>query len=129
VVHSGHSLHPKWGGIKFAVQYTDAAGRQWKQHYGGKIERVLTTDPVPVRKADRFQPVPQVRRITAEEVRVFDGQLGLPFLDQEYDADADIQANAQSIVAKWEPVRRVGTLDIDADLNGMADGRVWLALS
>jgi hypothetical protein len=50
---------PVW----FAVQYTDAAGRQWKQHFGGQIERVITTQavPAPPRKADSVQPQSQLR--------------------------------------------------------------------
>ncbi|KAA0102596.1 hypothetical protein CIW47_24530 [Mycolicibacterium sp. P1-5] len=123
------TLHTfNWAGISFAVHYTDAAGRQWKQHFGGKIERVLTTDPVPVRKADRFQPLPQVRRITAEEVRVID-QNGPPYLAQDYDDAADLKASAQDIVSTWEPVCRVGALDIDTELSGLPEGSVWLVVS
>jgi hypothetical protein len=37
-----------WQRVKFAVEYTDAAGQRWKQHLGGHIERVLATNAVPV---------------------------------------------------------------------------------
>ncbi|WP_231109938.1 hypothetical protein, partial [Mycobacterium avium] len=40
--------------VQFAVEYADAAGNQWKQHLGGKIERMFPTDAVPVRPPDRF---------------------------------------------------------------------------
>ena len=64
-----------WQRVMFAVEYTDAAGQRWRQHLGGRIERVLRSEAVPVREADRFQPVPQIRTLTPEERRELGGPI------------------------------------------------------
>lgn len=98
-----------WRKVKFAVDYTDASGQRWKQHLGGRIERVLTTDAVPVRAADRFQPTPQIQLLSPEESRKLGGRFarGLPE-DKEADL-AEIRAIGPFLVATWKGVRRVGT--------------------
>lgn len=98
-----------WRKVKFAVDYTDAAGQRWRQHLGGRIERVLTTDAVPVREADRFQPTPQIRILSPEERRELGGKFaeGLPE-DKEADL-AEMRAIGPALVATWTGVRRVGT--------------------
>jgi hypothetical protein len=58
-----------WRGVKFAVEYTDAGGRRWRQPLGGQIERVFTSKAIPVREADRFQPQQQIRKISDLEAR------------------------------------------------------------
>jgi hypothetical protein len=44
-----------------------------------------------------------------------------PYLAQDHDDAADLKANAQGVVSTWEPVRRVGILDIDTGLSGIAE--------
>ena len=60
--------------VQFAVHYTDAAGRPWKQHFGGEIERVTTTNAVRgPRKAGSVQPYSQIRLLSEEEAAQFRG--------------------------------------------------------
>ncbi|WP_145238435.1 MULTISPECIES: hypothetical protein [Nocardiaceae] len=66
-----------WQSVMFAVHYTDAAGRAWKQHADGRIERVEISTAVKVRKADRFQPSSQIRLLTQEESCQFEDELGV----------------------------------------------------
>jgi hypothetical protein len=102
------NLHTSnWAEVKFAVEYTDARGLRWRQHYGGKIERILTHEAVPVRDADRFQALPQVRKISDDEKRRMGGRFAsdLPPLDD----DATLQfLGGPAYLANWKRVERVG---------------------
>lgn len=54
---------------------------------------------------------------------------GPPYMAQDYNDVADLKVSAESILSSWEPVRRVGPLDIDTGLSGISEGCVWLAIS
>lgn len=99
VVHTAN-----WREAKFCVEYTDAAGRRWRQHYGGPVERVLTNEAILVRDADRFQAPYQVRVLSEEEKKregIFDkGSLT--------DDDDFLEAVGPALVSTWVRVERVG---------------------
>jgi hypothetical protein len=97
-----------WEQVKFAVEYTDAAGQRWKQHLGGAIQRVYGANAVPVRKADRFHPARQIQTLSVEERRELGGQFarGLPE-DREADL-AELRAIGPALVSTWKGVSRVG---------------------
>jgi hypothetical protein len=98
-----------WNTVRFTVHYTDATGRQWKQHLGGKIEREFSSEAVPVREADRFQPPSQIRRTSAAEAR----ELGLGDADDhdwtKLDTITDLMATT------WRPAGRVGRPNVSAN--------------
>lgn len=98
--------------VQFAVHYTDAAGRPWKQHYGGEIERMTTTDAVRgPRKADSVQPYSQVRLVSEEEAAQFmGGQFGGDVPAEVHEAGLEIVA--PEIVATWARVTRIGKLNV-----------------
>jgi hypothetical protein len=102
------NLHTSnWAEVKFAVEYTDARGLRWRQHYGGKIERILTHEAIPVRDADRFQALPKIRTITDDEKRRLGGRFAsdLPPLDD----DATLEfLGGPAYLANWKRVERVG---------------------
>jgi hypothetical protein len=77
--------------VQFAVHYTDAAGRPWKQHFGGEIERVTTNSAVRgPRKADSVQPYSQIRRLSEEEAAQFrDGRFGGDVPPEVHEAGED----------------------------------------
>jgi hypothetical protein len=93
--------------VKFGVEYTDASGRRWRQHYGGKVEPIFTTEAIPVREADRFQPPQQIRRISDLEARRLGGQFArhLPPLEND---DEIFEVLGSRVVATWRPIERVG---------------------
>ncbi|MGV0583717.1 hypothetical protein ABQE45_08220 [Mycobacteroides chelonae] len=115
-----------WRQAKFAVEYTDAAGRRWRQHYGGRIERIITTEAMPVREADRFDPVPQIRTLSAEESRELSRQF--PSMLSDADREAMFHEMAPAIADTWAPVTRVGVPRPDVLLNGLEDGAIWLEI-
>lgn len=86
--------------VQFTVQYTDAAGRSWRQHLGGPIERVKSSNATRVREADRFQPHSQVRVMTATEAR--EAGLGEDIDWSQLDETTGFAA------ASWRSIRRVG---------------------
>ncbi|ORB07506.1 hypothetical protein BST30_06025 [Mycobacterium mantenii] len=98
-----------WRDIKFAVEYTDAGGRRWRQHLGGQIEPIFTAEAIPIREADRFQPSQQIRRLTPVEARRLGGQFArdLPPLesDEEY-----LEVLEPIRVARWSRIQRVGNI-------------------
>lgn len=93
-----------WREAKFCVEYTDAAGRRWRQHYGGPVERVLTNEPILVRDADRFQAPYQARVLTEEEKK----QLGIFDGGSLTDDDDFLEAVGPALVSTWSRVERVG---------------------
>ncbi|MBI5337086.1 MAG: hypothetical protein HZB45_05310 [Mycolicibacterium rufum] len=92
-----------WRGIKFAVEYTDSGGRRWRQQLGGKIEPIFTSDAIPVRGADRFQPRQQIRRAPPIEVRRMGGRFAKDLpplkLDEEY-----LEVLEVPTVVGWRPI-------------------------
>lgn len=115
-----------WRQVKFAVEYTDAAGRSWRQHYGGSIERILTTEAMPVREADRFDPVPQIRMLSPEESKELSRQF--PARLSEAERKAMFREMAPAIVEAWTPVVRVGIPRPDVLLDGLDDGTMFLEI-
>ncbi|WP_131813631.1 hypothetical protein [Mycolicibacterium fortuitum] len=97
--------------VRFAVEYTDAAGRKWKQHLGGKIERMFPIEAVPVRPADRFQPPSQIRLATAAEMSDLRGGAD----QQDW---TELNTVTSLMVSTWQPARRIGRPDISV-LEGM----------
>lgn len=102
------NLHTSnWAEVKFGVEYTDARGLRWRQHYGGNIERILTHEAIPVRDADRFQALPKMRTISDDEKRRAGGSFAsnLPPLDD----DATLEfLGGPAYLANWKRVERVG---------------------
>jgi hypothetical protein len=96
-----------WKQVKFAVEYTDAVGLRWRQHYGGDIERILTKEAIPVRDADRFQPPHQIRTIPDDEKRKIGGPFARNLPPLEGDALLNFLGGA-AFLAKWKRVERVG---------------------
>ena len=98
---------PDWKQVKFAVEYTDAVGLRWRQHYGGDIERILTKEAIPVRDADRFQPSHQIRILSDDEKRKMGGPAArnLPPLE---DHELLNFLGGAAFLAKWKRVERVG---------------------
>ncbi|TXI56465.1 hypothetical protein [Mycolicibacterium mageritense] len=94
-------------GIRFFVDYTDAGGRRWRQHLGGRIEPVLTSEAIPVIESDRFQPRRQIRRMTNVEAWRAGGRFtrNLPPLetDEEF-----LDVIGVVDVVQWTPIERVG---------------------
>jgi hypothetical protein len=102
------NLHTRnWDHVKFAVEYTDACGLRWRQHYGGKIERILTPEAIPVRDADRFQALPQIRKISDDEKRRMGGRFAsdLPPLDDNATLEF---LGGPAYLANWKRIERVG---------------------
>jgi hypothetical protein len=96
-----------WTQLRFGVEYTDAVGLRWRQHYGGQIERVLTSEAIPVRDADRFQPSHQVRVIPDDEKRKMGGIFArdLPPLDDDETLEF---LGGPTFLANWKRVERIG---------------------
>lgn len=100
--------------VQFSVDYTDAAGNQWKQQIDGRIERVITKQAVPQspRKADFVQPHSQIRILTDQEAK----EMGLAGslqrqLTGEDDTlldDGEIELSSGQLAA-WLRVGRIGT--------------------
>lgn len=96
-----------WRGVKFAVEYTDAGGRRWRQHLGGAIEPIYTTEAIPVREADRFQPRQQIRRMSTIEA----WRAGGPFAERVKPPESDeeyLEVLQVPTVAMWQRIRLVG---------------------
>jgi hypothetical protein len=107
-------------GITFAVEYTDAGGRRWRQHLGGQIERVLTTAAIPVREPDRFQPLQQIRRLSNVE----SWRLGRSFAQnvERPQTDDDFLETIEAFkVMHWKPIERVN--DIAMEHSGKGEQR------
>src|ERR1700736_6762051 len=98
------TLHTRqWQRVVFAVEYTDAAGRRWRQHFGGHIERVMTAQAPLVKKADRFQSGYQIKLMSDERAR----QLGRRFADHlpPLESDEDfLNAAGPALAAAWRRV-------------------------
>lgn len=106
-------------GIKFAVEYTDAGGRRWCQQLGGQIERVLTTEAVPVRASDRFQPRQQIRRLSKVEAwrHGFTRNLDPLQTDEEF-----LEVIEPINVVHWKRVERVGDIALEPGDDGSESG-------
>jgi hypothetical protein len=109
----------QWQHVRFAVEYADAAGRQWRQHFGGRIERMFPSDAVPVRAADRFQPPSQIRRLTKQE------EHDLPLVVGGVAGEEAVRSAAPHLVATWSRVTRIRPPELDF-LNGLEPGSVWV---
>ena len=92
-----------WRGIKFAVEYTDSGGRRWRQQLGGKIEPIFTSDAIPVREADRFQPRQQIRRTPPIELRRRGGRFAKDLPPLERDGEY-LEVLEVSTVVEWRPI-------------------------
>lgn len=96
-----------WRRVEFAVEYTDAGGRRWRQHMDGRIEPIYTTQAIPVREADRFQPPQQIRRLSAIEAyregRVFSRDFPPLERDEEFLEVLEVRT-----VATWKRIELVG---------------------
>ena len=127
--HRDHTQHEAWctlvtvhtrdaSGIRFVVEYTDAGGRRWRQHLGGQIERLLTTEAIPVREPDRFQPRQQIRRLTPVEAWRNGGAFtrNLPPLQTDEQFLEVIEVRK---VMTWQRIERVG--DIAEDTTSRSD--------
>lgn len=95
-----------WRGIKFAVEYTDAGGRRWRQHLGGKVEPVFITDAIAVREADRFQPRQQIRRMSDVELRRLGGRFSSHLPPLETDEEF-LEVLGPRAVVHWRCIARV----------------------
>lgn len=98
------TLHTRqWERVSFAVEYTDASGRRWRQHFGGRIERLLTDQAPLVKPADRFQTGYQISLITDEEARARGGRFArhLPPLESD---EEFLQALGPGLVSSWRRV-------------------------
>lgn len=102
--------------VRFAVEYTDAAGLRWKQHLGGRIEPVSASGAVPIREADRFQPPSPIRLLTPEEAADPRGLLadvprGFGEEDDEDDDPSSLYSPDELVAfaEDWKPVGRMGT--------------------
>jgi len=101
--------------VHFAVHYTDAAGRAWKQHLDGEIERVATSAAVSraPRAADLVQPHSQLRVLSEDEQRD-PASLFSDVPDDHGDTldgadDAELEAVARVLIQNWKPVARIST--------------------
>lgn len=106
------TLHTReWERVAFAVDYTDASGRRWRQHYGGRIERLLTDQTPLVKKADRFQTGYQISLISDEEARARGGLFArhLPPLESD---EEFLQALGLDVVSSWRRVEHKRSPDI-----------------
>lgn len=96
-----------WRGVKFAVEYTDAGGRRWRQRLGGGIEPIYTTEAIPVREADRFQPRQQIRRMSTVEAWRAGGRFAKDVIPPESDEDF-LEVLEVSTVIRWKRIGLVG---------------------
>jgi hypothetical protein len=96
-----------WRGVKFAVEYTDAGGRRWRQHLGGSIEPIYTTEAIPVREADRFQPRQQIRRVSSVEAHRAGGRFAEGHIPPESDEEF-LEVLQVPTVARWKRIELVG---------------------
>lgn len=102
------------GTPRFAVHYTDASGLSWRQHLGGKIERVQSTQavPGPPRKADTVQPSSPLRVITQKEAAK-ESPLRFPNDVPEEVLQLALESVAPDIVQTWSRVSGIGTPKAD----------------
>lgn len=114
-----------WQKVKFAVEYTDASGRRWRQPLGGRIEPIYTADAIHVREADRFQPPQQIRRLSTVEAWRAGGPFAQsvppPVTDEEILETLEVRT-----VATWRPIELVGEPVVvsSEDTPGEVDVRV-----
>lgn len=94
--------------IHFEVEYTDANGRRWSQKLGGRIRRITTSEAVPIRPPDRFQPRQQVSRLTNIEAWR-SGFTGLepPETDAEY-----LEVIQAGTVKNWKRIARIVEVEL-----------------
>lgn len=109
--------------IKFAVEYTDAAGRRWNQELGGSITRVRTTNAVAVRPPDRFQPRQQIRKLTDVELWRSGGPFTTNLEPLQTDAEF-LEVIETRKVRNWKRIERIGDVavrpnDIDNPPEGL----------
>lgn len=106
--------------IRFAVDYTDAGGRRWRQQLGGQIERVLTSQAVPVREPDRFQPRQQIRRLSNVEAwragGPFTSNLEPPQTDEEF-----LEVIETINVVHWKRIERIRDIAVERSDDGRAE--------
>lgn len=112
-----HTDHEAWftlvtvhtvdaSGIKFAVEYTDASGRRWRQELGGGITRVHTTEAVPIRPPDRFQPRQQIRPMSNIELWRMGGSFTKNLEPLQTDEEF-LEVIEVSNVARWKRIERI----------------------
>ncbi|NCL73790.1 hypothetical protein AIIKEEIJ_01227 [Rhodococcus sp. YH1] len=101
--------------IDFAVEYTDASGRRWRQSLGGKIERIPMTKAVPIRRPDRFQPRPPIKKLSGVEAwrsGITQGGItdGLPPLESDEDF---LEVIGVSNVQRWKRIERIDEIKFE----------------
>jgi len=96
-----------WRRIRFAVDYTDSGGRRWRQHLDGGIEPVYTTEAIPVREADRFQPPQQLKKMSAAEAWRAGGRFAKDFIPPESDEEF-LEILEVPTVALWRRIELDG---------------------
>ncbi|MBF6548701.1 hypothetical protein [Nocardia brasiliensis] len=100
--------------IKFAVEYTDAGGRRWHQELGGEITRVHTTEAVPIRPPDRFQPRQQIRRLSNAEAWRLGGSFTRNLEPLQTDAEF-LEVIEVANVARWKRIERIEDIVVEPD--------------
>lgn len=119
-----HTDHEAWftlvtvhttdaSGIRFAVEYTDAGGRRWRQDLSGEIERVYTTRAVPIRRPDRFQPPQQISRLSDVELRRLGGGLSKDLEPLKSDEEF-LEVIEVSNVVRWKRIERIGDIVVES---------------
>lgn len=98
--------------IEFGVEYTDASGRRWRQELGGEIERVHTTEAVPIRPPDRFQPRQQLQRLSNVELRRMGGSFTNGLEPLETDAEF-LEVLEVANVARWKRIERIEDIVVE----------------
>ncbi|QIX48229.1 hypothetical protein [Rhodococcus sp. DMU1] len=120
-----HTDHEAWftlvtvhtsdaSGIRFAVEYTDAGGRRWRQELGGEITRVHTIQAVPIRPPDRFQPPQQIRRMSDMELRRMGGGFSKDLEPLESDEEFLDVIEVPNVV-RWKRIERIEDIVAEAD--------------
>jgi hypothetical protein len=118
------TLHTmQWERVAFAVEYTDASGRRWRQQFGGRIERVVTDQAALVKKADRFQSGYQIKLISDERARQLGGRFASHLPPLESDADF-LNVIGPALMSSWRPVEHKQTPLIRPDSDHPGNVRI-----
>lgn len=119
-----------WRRIKFAVDYTDSGGRRWRQPLGGNIQPIYTTEAIPVREADRFQPRQQIRRLSNVEAWRSGGRFAKGVIPPEEDEEF-LETLEVPTVVMWKRIELVGepVVVLSKDTPGEAEVTVKFAPS
>ncbi|MGF0320226.1 hypothetical protein [Nocardia fluminea] len=99
-------------GINFAVEYTDADGRRWRQELGGEITRVHTTQAVPIRPPDRFQPPQQISRLSNVEAWRMGGSFTTNLEPLQTDSEF-LEVIGVANVAGWKRIERIEDIVVE----------------